>query len=187
MKLIIKFLLLGIICSIYASDVKTYAGIKFGDKIDNYKGSSYGSYFIDMRGRGIGYFYADFSGEIISSKNNDLIDEISISKRFKRKEELSKLKEGFNTKYKFIEKMEKIVFDTFYKHEYKVTTYLYDDGGVQIRLIENDYSNVEKPYTLVTIKYLSKKRAIEIKLEKEQKRVELENKSNKIKREASGL
>jgi uncharacterized protein len=168
-------------------NTRTYAGVKFGDKIENYKGSIYGSYFIDMRGRGIGYSYADFSGDIISSKNNDKIDTIRISKSFKTTEELNKLKESFIAKYKFIEEMEKVEYHYLYKDNYKKTTYLYDDDGVQIKLIENDYTKFEDPCIFVTIEYLSKKRVSEIKLEKEQEKIETEKKSNKIKKETSGL
>ena len=170
-----------------SENIKTYAGVKFGDKIENYKGSIYGSYFIDIRGRGIGYSYADFSGNIISSKNNDKIDTISISKSFKTEEELNKLKESFTTKYKFIEETEKTQYHYLYKDNYKVTTYLYDDDGVQIKLIENDYTKFEDPRIFVTLEYLSKKRVSEIKLEKEQEKIETEKKSNKIKKETSGL
>lgn len=54
-------------------------------------------------------------------------------------------------------------------------------------MIENDYTKFEDPRIFVTLEYLSKKRVSEIKLEKEQEKIETEKKSNKIKKETSGL
>ena len=47
----------------------------------------------------------------------------------------------------------------------------------QIKLIENDYTKFEDPCIFVTLEYLSKK-VSEIKLEKEQEKIEAEKKSS---------
>ena len=165
---------------------KKYAGVKFGDNINNYKEYSYGPNFFDMRGFGASYIYAGFSGHIISSKNDDKIDKINISKSFKNKDEVYDLKNSFDSKYNFIEKTEESKIDIFDK-KYKQTTYIYDDENTIIKLIIDDYSNFSEVYYFVTLEYITKDLFNEIKAEKELRKTKEEERLNKIKKEAEGL
>lgn len=182
MRIIAKLFLLGIICSIYAADIKTYAGVKLGDKIDNYK-AYYGGTASDIRGQVKNYKYADFVGELIASKNG-LIDQIKLSKHDGTEDEVSKIKESFNTKYKLLKKIENVGFDHDRHKEYPQTVYLYEDEGTQIKLIENNFgsSNVD-----VEIEYISKSKNIEIKKEAEKEKAKLESDQKRKQKETLGL
>lgn len=185
MRVIAKFFLMGIICCIYAADTKTYAGIKLGDKIDNYT-AYYGGISSDIRGQVKNYKYAGFVGELIASKNG-LIDQIKLSKDFDTKEELNKIEESFNTKYKFLQKIESVEFNYIKNKKYPQTIYLYDDEGVQIKLIEDNLSDPLNFTVSVKLEYISKSRNIEIKKEKEKDKAKLENDQKIRQKETSGL
>lgn len=166
---------------------KKYAGVKFGDNINNYKENAYGANFFDMRGTGVSYTYAGFAGHIISSKNDNKIDKINISKSFNNKEELNSLKNNLDEKYNFIEKTDEMKTNIIYDKKYKETTYIYSDENVIIKLIINDYSNFKEIGFYVTLEYLTKNLFDEIKAKEEQVKIKKEQRLNKIKNESQGL
>lgn len=136
-----------------ASNMKIYAGIKFGDSFDNYKNLEVIKGLSDARA----YEYLGFKGRVYSSKNDDKIEEIVLNKKANSKEELTMVKENFDTKYTLEKKEEIPAIGGGCKH----TIYAYNDNGVKIIFDEDSCMNVQ-------IRYTSKTKAEEMALEQQQ-------------------
>ncbi|WNL30496.1 lysozyme inhibitor LprI family protein [Aliarcobacter cryaerophilus] len=166
---------------------KKYAGVTFGENINNYESYIHAHSFYDMRGTGVSYTYAGFVGHVISTKKDNIIDKISIEKRFYNEDEVNNLKNSFDSKYKFIDKMEQAKINV-YDERYKEIIYSYYDENAVIKLIIDDYSFFSESYNAhVTLEYITKDLFNEIEAEKELRKTKEEERLNKHKKEAEGL